>query len=288
MDEESRKLEQKRKSLLVQIVIVIIGLVTGIILNISRINVSVGFVICVASIIGTVILCYKSVKLISNLKYELMISMGTQVTNFKFSANEGISRYYYDKTDFIKHYDTYSANNLMLGKLENHINFSICDLLLADTYTDSDGNSQTRILFSGVFGMIDYKENNNYYIRINPDIKNKFLNQMAVSMRKMVGVKNIVRLENAEFERYFEVYSDNQIEARKVITVEFMEKLLKLRKKIKEKITIIYKDGFIFFFVCNMKLINERKLILKGVCPETKNYTYNNLRMLIETMNLLH
>ena len=62
------------------------------------------------------------------------------------------------------------------------------------------------------------------------------------SIKKMGGAKDIVRLENVEFERYFEVYSDNQIEARKKITVEFMEKI--------RKSTILYLHGLLCIIYC--------------------------------------
>ena len=67
-----------------------------------------------------------------------------------------------------------------------------------------------------------------------------------------------------------------------------MEKLLILRKKLNKEITIIYKEGKIFFFIRRGKLIDEKALMKKGVCPETKKYTYDNIKLLVETMNLLH
>ncbi|MBQ9271770.1 MAG: DUF3137 domain-containing protein [Alphaproteobacteria bacterium] len=48
------------------------------------------------------------------------------------------------------------------------------------------------------------------------------------SFYKIKGLKN-VRLEDSVFEKYFEVFSDNQIEARYLLTTAFMERMLKLR-----------------------------------------------------------
>ena len=45
---------------------------------------------------------------------------------------------------------------------------------------------------------------------------------------KVVGLQN-VKLEDIRFEKYFEVYSDDQIEARYLLTAGFMERMLKLR-----------------------------------------------------------
>lgn len=45
---------------------------------------------------------------------------------------------------------------------------------------------------------------------------------------RVAGLQN-VKLEDIRFEKYFEVYSDDQIEARYLLTTGFMERMLKLR-----------------------------------------------------------
>lgn len=48
------------------------------------------------------------------------------------------------------------------------------------------------------------------------------------AFNKVKGLQN-VKLEDIRFEKYFEVYSDDQIEARYLLTTGFMERMLKLR-----------------------------------------------------------
>lgn len=48
------------------------------------------------------------------------------------------------------------------------------------------------------------------------------------AFNKISGLQN-VKLEDMRFEKYFEVYSDDQIEARYLLTTGFMERMLKLR-----------------------------------------------------------
>ena len=48
------------------------------------------------------------------------------------------------------------------------------------------------------------------------------------ALNKVEGLQN-VKLEDLRFEKYFEVYSDDQIEARYLLTSAFMERILKLR-----------------------------------------------------------
>lgn len=299
MDEESRKLDEKRKKLLREQKIYMISFIAILSAAVfwgtaEKYNSYLGFISIMLIISFFIIqiwayrLTTKYSYLMKCLKKEVTNALYKIITNFDFKPDSGIYQVLYRQSNFIDKYDGYDVENFMSGKLEDHTNFQICDLILSKIYKDSDGNSHEKALFRGLFGILDLEEIHDFTIRINPDINNKYINHIAAGMRKMVGIKNNVRLENPEFERYFEVYSDNQIEARKILTIEFMEKLLRLRKKINKEITIIYKNGKIFFFVKGGKLINEKLLMKKGICPETQKYLYNNIKLLIETMELLH
>ena len=48
------------------------------------------------------------------------------------------------------------------------------------------------------------------------------------ALNKITGLQN-VKLEDSKFEKYFEVYSDDQVEARYLLTTGFMERMLRLR-----------------------------------------------------------
>ena len=48
------------------------------------------------------------------------------------------------------------------------------------------------------------------------------------AMNKIPGLQN-VKLEDSKFEKFFEVYSDDQVEARYLLTTGFMERMLRLR-----------------------------------------------------------
>ena len=71
--------------------------------------------------------------------------------------------------------------------------------------------------------------------------------------------KNRVKLENKKFEKYFDVISENQIEARRIITPKMMEKLIELKEKSKLPwlwITFYWNDIYIKFNVWNFLEFN--------------------------------
>ena len=292
MDEEDRKLDEKRKNLLIEEKIYWLFFVVIFFAIISVAATGRCFVIIAISVFVMLFWRWKIIVntslLMNRLKDKVTSSLNEIITDFVFKPNDGISETLYKKSSSTYMYDKYNVKNFMSGKLEDYTNFQMCDLTLTKEYKGSNGDSYNDVIFTGLFGVLDSKEIHDYTIRIDPDVKNKYINRIVAKMKKFAGIKDIVRLENPEFERYFEVHSDNQLEARKILTMEFMEKLLILRKEINKEITIIYKYGKIFFFIRKGKLIDEKMLMKKGVCPETKKCTYDNIKLLIETMNLLH
>ena len=81
------------------------------------------------------------------------------------------------------------------------------------------------------------------------------------------GLQN-VRLEDIRFEKIFEIYADNQIEARYLLTTAFMERLLKLQK--------LYEGKSIQFSFNNNKLLIA--IATKQNMFETNSFFKSNLR----------
>lgn len=51
-----------------------------------------------------------------------------------------------------------------------------------------------------------------------------------LNLFKKIGRPERVKLEDVSFERQFEVFSDNQIEARYLLTTAFMERMSEVKK----------------------------------------------------------
>lgn len=213
------------------------------------------------------------------------------VKDGKFIPDMGIAEKHFIETRFITDYDKYIASECLTGSLDNENLFYICNARVSrkENDVDRDGNRiiTEKILYDGMFGILDSKSRYPFDITIAPDITNKYINQIAKNFKKMLNDKDVVRLENVEFERYFEVHSTNQVEARKVITLKFMEQLLNARKNLKKSIYVMYKKNKIYFFVPNGKLITTKFLIFKGITEKVRKENLDSIKALLETMNSL-
>lgn len=62
-----------------------------------------------------------------------------------------------------------------------------------------------------------------------------------------------VKMENPDFEKVFDVFSTNQIEARYLITPSMMERMLKLDSNFKKGITISFRNSTILVAIPDSK-----------------------------------
>ncbi|HAN09987.1 MAG TPA: hypothetical protein DCP90_05155 [Clostridiales bacterium] len=99
-----------------------------------------------------------------------------------------------------------------------NIEFSEID---AERETGSGKNRHVEKIFKGLFFIADYNKNFTGFTKVIPDYRKNWL----------FGSKDRVALEDPEFEKLFEVYSTDQIEARYILTPSLMDRLKKFKQK---------------------------------------------------------
>ncbi|MDE6452022.1 MAG: DUF3137 domain-containing protein [Odoribacter sp.] len=131
--------------------------------------------------------------------------------------------------------DRYHSEDLICGKI-NKTSFT-CSEITAEkkrVTTDSKGRRHEHWvdIFRGFFFIADFNKN--------------FQGQTVVfrnSWFKLNLNKQRVKLENPNFEKQFDVFSTDQVEARYILTPNLMERLLELDSRFPGKITVSFKDS---------------------------------------------
>lgn len=118
----------------------------------------------------------------------------------------------------------------------NGVNIEAFKLKLEDTYKDNDGKEQVREVFNGVCIKTDYHKNlrGRTYVYVRFDF-NRF------SFSKIPGVGEPVDLEYPDFERFYDAYATDQVEARYILTPNFIERIWSFHNLIKG-------EGFVMAF----------------------------------------
>ncbi|MFH1460160.1 MAG: DUF3137 domain-containing protein [Candidatus Omnitrophota bacterium] len=147
---------------------------------------------------------------------------------FKFS---GIFRHSIDK---------YRGDDLVCGVLgKTKIEFSeIC----AEYETrDNKGNRHTHTIFKGLFFIADFNKDFQGTTYVLPDKVEKIFGGLGAFLQKADKRRGeLVKLEDAVFEKAFVVYAEDQIEARYILSPSLMARILDFKKKTNKDIYLSF------------------------------------------------
>ena len=166
------------------------------------------------------------------------------------------------KKDFVNSNIYSGYNNLFFTEQVNIGN----DFKIANTLATNKTDESRVVKFDGIFASKKVDEFYENEIVIKPDFENKYVSSLAISKDKFMGNDTQkVYLENSEFEKYFEVYSKNQIKARELITPMYMENLLKLKLKLGVPIKVIYKGNMKYIAIWNKKILDDKNIFKRNL-----------------------
>ncbi|MBR1840508.1 MAG: DUF3137 domain-containing protein [Alphaproteobacteria bacterium] len=141
--------------------------------------------------------------------------------SFSYEYENKIADHYLMSSDLFAEYNENIGDDYFSGSYEN-VKMTVAEEKLRFVKNDFRGNKINKKVFTGVCVLLEMNKNFTGRTVVLQDrgILNSFY--------KIKGLQN-VKLEDSLFEKYFEVYADNQIEARYLLTTGFMERIIKLR-----------------------------------------------------------
>jgi len=291
--QQLKPFEQKRKNLLLTIALIIgvsIGIVIILITNMSSTMKVTDVIDCgsqlliflvaiVIMICGFFINRYKK-GLKKALYVEIFRSLGLNYSNNDQDLdNAGFSiRDICFKSDIFNRYDNIDADDIISGKYKE-LPFKIVDNRI--WYVTGSGKNRHEVtVFEGLF----------LATRINKKFNCETLIKTEGFFKaKTIGKKVAIHLEDPVFEKQFEVYSDDQIESRYILTTAFINRLLKYKQKKRCKIEVFFSNNAspvnnVFFFM-NTNKDNFEIPVFKKII--NKDLFYNILQELREILDII-
>lgn len=146
---------------------------------------------------------------------------------------DGISSHEYNGKAFNDNYDRYSSEDLVVTN--NSMNLVFSEVHTEIESKDEDGHSTYSTSFLGIAGHCNLTKsiNTNLYITHN--------NIFAKAIKKNV------RVDMPEFEKTFDVFSDNKITAMGLLTADVMTELLDMKKVLGDMFEIAIEGDKIYF-----------------------------------------
>lgn len=149
------------------------------------------------------------------------------VEDSKISVEQFNESYLFCNYDLI-----YGSEDLIKGKIgQTNLEFA---KILTQYYDNKGKYSGWKIFFYGLFIVADFNKNTNFTTTVLPAEKIDWhiIDSKPKKNNKTFESAKSIKLEDIEFENMYDVYSNNEIEARYILTPSMMRKLVDLGKKV--------------------------------------------------------
>lgn len=176
--------------------------------------------------------------------------------------------------------DRYSAEDLIAGRVgKTDIRFS--EVHAEERHVQS-GKNGTRVYWTDIFrGFL-------FIADFHKDFSGQTILYRNSWFKLRFGDEKRVKLENNDFEGYFDVYSTDEIEARYILSTSMMERLTALNRRLGNGITVSFRDSNVYIAIPDSTNHFEASLWspLTRETLEAEFRTINELVSIVDELNL--
>jgi type IV secretory pathway VirB2 component (pilin) len=165
---------------------------------------------------------------------------------------------------FERYPDRMTGGDLVQGEVGlTRIEFSEVHAEQRSETTDNRGRHRASYstVFKGLFFLADF--NKKFYGKtvVLPDTAERLLGGIGSFLQSMNRSRGeLVKIEDPEFERYFVVYGDDQIESRYVLSPSLVRRILNFRKKTGKRMYLSFVGSQVFVAVAYRRPLFEPKV----------------------------
>ncbi len=177
----------------------------------------------------------------------------------RFSAGGCVPRISFENSRLFRNINYYRGEDLIHGEVSG-LEFAFSEVHAQREKRDSKGRKTKQTIFRGMFFAIELPERVPSTTMVYP--------RMASQPRFSREVERI-KLEDPIFERTFNVYADDQVGARLLLTTHFMEQVMALRKLCKQTPYLSFSRKHLYIAVPSRENLLEASLFQSVLNPLT-------------------
>jgi hypothetical protein len=174
-----------------------------------------------------------------------------------YQPDSGVNESEFNACGFFSDPDRYQCEDLIQGRIgETQLRFSEVHAEREERTRDSRGNTSRRYvtIFKGLFFIADFNKDFRGTTLVTPDMTERFLGRFGQKLQEFgakfsFSSRELVKLEDPEFEKVFAVYSGDQIEARYLLSTSLMRRLLDFRAKCKSDFHLAFMANHIYLAI---------------------------------------
>lgn len=166
---------------------------------------------------------------------------------------------FYESKIFLQTADRYIGEDYIFGMFDKTaIEFS--ELHTEYRTQDEDGKSHYHTIFKGLFLVADFHKDFKCRVVVMPDYTEKVLGGVANFFQKInISRDKLVYMEDPAFEKMFKVYSNDQVEARYILSPNMLNRIVLMKNRLNKKIHLSFINSKMFLAVSiNKNLFNPK------------------------------
>ena len=140
----------------------------------------------------------------------------------------------------------YHSTGLIKG-VTGHTSYVFSEVLAEELIQDGDAPAMYSELFRGIFFMADFQKDTQWNILVYPDAVKYFSSVLLrnVGRKKKPSDSGYqrIKLEDVKFEKYFEVYGEDQVETRYILSPALMSRITDFREKSGKMLQLSFKGS---------------------------------------------
>jgi hypothetical protein len=155
-------------------------------------------------------------------------------------------------------------------------------IVYADFLSEAFGNTMYSTIFKGIFFTANFNKQFQFKTFVFPDSAERFFGGLANTLQGMNKRHGqLVKLEDPEFERLFAVYSEDQVEARYILSTNLMARLVQFKKKSRRDLSIAFVNNAIYVAIACEEDLFEPKLYSSMTDFRPIQEYFENLQLVI-------
>ena len=215
--------------------------------------------------------------------YFVKSSLEKIFTNLKYQPESGISRSTIAETNMMRMGDRYSSNDLVTGNYKT-IGFTQSDVHIEEEHEtrDSDGNTRTYYvtIFKGRWMIFDFNKSFKADVQV---AQKGFGNNKVGSWLSGQQKFHKVEMESQEFNKAFNVYAQQPLDAFYILTPKIMEKIRNLDERNDGRLLLCFIDNKLHVGIYNYEDSFEHQSVFK---PTDEEKTRNNISTDIQKITM--
>ena len=187
--------------------------------------------------------------------YFVSKSLASTFVNLTYSRDAGLPKEILDITNMIDTGDYYDSNDFVSGEYKD-VSFVQADVCIKkeEKSTDSNGNTTTTYVttFKGRWMIFEFPKKFDFRLEIAS--KDFVSNRVPGStLSKTTRKFQKIAVESIDFNKQFEIYAEDGMEAFYILDPAFIEKIQKLKEDLNAPILLCFIDSKLHVGVCDKK-----------------------------------